>query len=74
MSWFTESNRQKHFIYVIPISFVFTALFGIGLGVGMEFKDKEWGGRWDNLDLLSTILGSIVGQIFQILLIWVLIC
>jgi hypothetical protein len=28
---------------------------------GMEFKDRAYGGKWDWLDLLATILGGIVG-------------
>jgi hypothetical protein len=40
MSWITESNRQKHFLYAIPIGLVFTILAVIGCAFGMEFKDK----------------------------------
>ena len=43
MSWFTESNRWKHFVYAIPVGYVFTILCVLGLATGMEFKDKLWG-------------------------------
>lgn len=42
--WLKESNRMKHFAYAIPCGFVGTELFVLGLAVGMEFKDKMYGG------------------------------
>lgn len=51
MSWITESNRQKHFLYAIPCAFLLTILFVGGLACGMEFKDRAYGGKWDWLDI-----------------------
>jgi hypothetical protein len=45
-----------------------------GLACGMEFKDRAYGGKWDWLDILATILGGIVGQMLQVLLIVILKC
>lgn len=73
MNWLKESNRLKHFIYGIPCGFLGTVLFVTGIAVGMEFKDQQWGGKWDWLDLLSTILGGVIGQLLQIILITILI-
>ncbi len=70
--WILESNRLKHFCYAVPIGFVLTVLCVLGVASGMEFKDKEWGGRWDWLDWTATMLGGIVGQILQLLLIYIL--
>ena len=69
MNWITESNRQKHFLYAIPCAFLLTVLFVGGLACGMEFKDRAY---W--LDLLATILGGVLGQMLQILLIYALKC
>lgn len=66
MSWFTESNRWKHFLYAIPVAFIFTILCVLGLASGMEFKDRQWGGRWDWIDWLATILGGLIGQALQL--------
>ena len=49
-------------------------LFVGGLACGMEFKDRAYGGKWDWLDLLATILGGVLGQMLQILLIYALKC
>lgn len=65
MSWLTESNRQKHFWYAVPIGLVFTILAVIGCAFGMEFKDKQYGGKFDLLDIAATILGGLIGQIVQ---------
>ena len=67
--WLTESNRQKHFLYAIPIGFLFTILCVLGVASGMEFKDKEYGNQWDWLDWTATILGGLVGQLIQIIII-----
>lgn len=69
-SWITESNRLKHFGYAVPLGFFLTILCVLGCASGMEFKDRQWGGRWDWLDWLATMLGGLVGQAMQILIAW----
>lgn len=68
INWLKESNRDKHFLYAIPIGFVFTILCVLGCAMGMEFKDKQYGNKFDWLDVLATMLGGLVGQIIQIIL------
>ena len=70
--WLKESNRMKHFQYAIPIGFFLTILCVIGVASGLEYKDKAYGNKWDWLDWLATVLGGLVGQIAQILLIWLI--
>lgn len=69
MSWITESNRSKHFLYAIPAGLFGTILFVLGLAIGLELKDKLYGNKWDWLDLLATIFGGLIGQITQIIII-----
>ena len=72
MSWFSESNRWKHFVLGIPCGFFLTTLFGAGIATGMEFKDvhhdngnkpiRQWSWRcWDWIDWLCTVCGSLIG-------------
>ena len=68
--WLKESNRQKHFLYAIPIGFLFTILCVLGVASGLEFKDKQYGNQWDWLDWIATILGGLVGQLIQIIIIY----
>ena len=35
----------------------------------MEFKDKQYGNKFDWLDVAATIIGGIVGQLLQICII-----
>lgn len=67
--WLTESNRQKHFLYAIPVGFLFTILCVLGVASGLEFKDKQYGNQWDWLDWSATMLGGLVGQLLQIIII-----
>ena len=70
MKWITESNRLKHFGYAVPCAFLLTILFVAWLAAGMEYKDRAWGGKWDWLDLAATLLGGLVGQMLQCLVIY----
>lgn len=70
--WLKESNRPKHLLYAIPSAFIGTILFAAGLAFGMEFKDKQWGGTFDWLDIAATLIGGIIGQFLQIIFILVL--
>lgn len=67
--WLTESNRAKHLLYAIPSAFIGTMLFVLGLALGMELKDKLYGNRFDWLDVAATLIGGLIGQLLQLLLI-----
>lgn len=73
MSWLTESNRQKHLLYAIPIGVVFTILTVLGCAFGMEFKDWQYGNKFDWLDIAATMIGGLIGQIIQIIIILLII-
>ncbi len=68
IKWLKESNRTKHLLYAIPIGFVFTILAVIGCAFGMEYKDKLYGNKFDWLDLVATLMGGIIGQVLQLLI------
>ena len=72
MSWITESNRQKHFEYAILCGFVRTFLFALGVAMGLEYKDYAYGNKWDWLDIAATLLGGLVGQLLQVLLLFLI--
>ena len=61
---------MKHLKYAILPSSLFTILFVAGLASGMEFKDKMYGGKWDWLDWIATMIGGTIGQAIQIGLIY----
>lgn len=69
---FTDKTRWQHFVYAIPIGVFFTILCVLGVATALEFKDKQWGGIWDWKDWASTMLGGIVGQTFQVIIILVI--
>ena len=70
MALFEDKTRWQHFGWAIPIGAVLTSLCVLGVASGMEFKDRQWGGRWDWLDWLCTMLGGLVGQVVQIAIIY----
>lgn len=69
MSWLRESNRDKHLLYAIPIGLVLTILAVIGVAFGLEFKDKQYGNKFDWLDVVATLIGGVIGQLIQIIII-----
>ena len=66
MTLFDDKTRWQHFGWAIPIGVVFTILCVLGVATGMEFKDKQYGGKWDWLDWAATIIGGTIGQTVQI--------
>lgn len=72
MSWIVESNRMKHLLYAIPIALIGTFIMIIGVAFGLEFKDKQYGNQFDWLDILATLIGGVIGQLIQLLIIcWI---
>lgn len=58
---------KLHFTLISTAAFF--SLFIIGaLATGMEFKDKQWGGEFDWLDLLTTIILPIIIVIITIII------
>ena len=70
--WLLKSNRKRHLLYAIPAAFIGTILYSTGLAFGMEFKDKQYGGKFDWLDIAATEIGGLIGQILQIGLIYLI--
>ena len=66
MNWLKESNRLEHLLYGYITACFLSVLFAIGCAIGMEFKDWQYGGKFDFLDIAATALGGILGQIAQI--------
>lgn len=71
-NWLKQSNRPKHLLYAIPIGFIFTILAVLGCAFGMEFKDKQYGGKFDWLDIVATMIGGTIGQLLQIIIILII--
>nr|DAI23391.1 MAG TPA: putative periplasmic lipoprotein [Caudoviricetes sp.] len=62
MKWLKQSNRLKHLYIGIISAIIGSILLTAGLAFGKEYADKSWGGKFDWLDILATLLGGIVGQ------------
>ena len=71
--WLKESNRPKHLLYAIPAGFIGTILFVVGLAIGMEFKDYQYGGKFDWMDIAATLIGGTIGQLLQFILLYTII-
>lgn len=65
-NWMKESNRWKHLLGGILIGIGANTLYcaayaGIGVASALELKDKMWGGKWDWIDWLITVIGVALG-------------
>jgi hypothetical protein len=70
MEWFFNSNRYKHFGFALFFSALFSVFFGLGLGTGMEYKDYMYKDEWDWLDWGCTAIGSLIGGIFNFVIVY----
>ena len=76
--WFKASNRWKHFVGGIMIGLLSNtvycaALSGIGIASALEFKDMQWGGKWDWIDWSLTVIGTAIGYLLRLLLLSIII-
>ena len=61
INWFKQSNRWKHLLYGFLVALIAGFAFTCGAAAGMEFKDKQAGGKWDWIDFGLTVAGALVG-------------
>lgn len=66
IAWLKVSNRWKHLAGGVAIGIgantaYCAAYAGIGVAAAMELKDRQWGGKWDWIDLSLTVAGVAIG-------------
>lgn len=74
LNWLSQSNRYKHllggFVLGSLCSSPYCALLcGFSVAGALEFKDIQWGGKWDWIDWLLTIGGVSIGYTIKALII-----
>lgn len=69
INWFKQSNRWKHLLYGFLVAIIAGFAFTIGCAAGMEFKDKQAGGKWDWIDFGLTVAGGLAGLALRITII-----
>lgn len=66
INWFKSSNRWKHLVVgsligLLAPNYLCAAYAGVASAIGSEVKDKQWGGKWDWIDISVTLSGVIMG-------------
>lgn len=69
IEWFKQSNRGKHLLYGFLVAIVAGFAFTVGCAAGMEFKDKQAGGKWDWIDFGLTVAGGLAGLALRLTII-----
>lgn len=69
IEWFKQSNRWKHLVYGFLVSIIAGFAFTLGCAAGMEFKDKQAGGKWDWIDFGLTVAGAWFGLMLRMFII-----
>lgn len=69
INWFKQSNRWKHLLYGFLVSIIAGFAFTLGCAAGMEFKDKQGGGKWDWIDFGLTVAGGLAGLALRLTII-----
>ena len=69
INWFKQSNRWKHLLYGFLVAIIAGFAFTLGCAAGMEFKDKQAGGKWDWIDFGLTVAGGLAGLALRLTII-----
>ena len=72
IKWLRTSDRARHLFYGWLISLLGSITAGVAAGITAEYKDKAWGGLFDYKDLIATIIGSVIGQLTQFGLVYMI--
>lgn len=69
INWFKQSNRWKHLLYGFLVAVIAGFAFTLGCAAGMEFKDKQAGGKWDWIDFGLTVAGGLASLALRLTII-----
>ena len=74
IKWFSESHRWQHLVLATVIgiwadSWYCTLLTGAGVAGALEFKDTQYGNKWDWVDFLLTMTGAAIGHCIRTIII-----
>ena len=54
-------QQMEALLYGFLVALIAGFAFTCGAAAGMEFKDKQAGGKWDWIDFGLTVAGALVG-------------
>lgn len=66
-AWLKESRHALHLVGEVILTYIFSALFGIGFALGIE-QGQGWKGDYKD-DLLADGIGIALGTLAQVLII-----
>ena len=72
MNIFGDNSRWEHCKAGFWIAACLTILCTLGAMSAAEFKDEKHGGKWDWSDWGWGMVGGVVGQMVQLLILYVL--
>lgn len=70
INWLKDSNHWKHLAVCFTLSLFFGAAAGMSAGVAAEWKDRQWGGRFDWSDIMADVVGVALAVGVRYLLGW----
>lgn len=70
IAWLKESNRIKHlaggaFIGLLANDYSHSLFGSVIAATCLEYKDRAYGGKWDWIDYVLTIVGAMIGQFIR---------
>lgn len=70
IAWLKESNRIKHlaggaFIGLLANNYSHSLFGSVIAATCLEYKDRAYGGKWDWIDYVLTIVGAMIGQFIR---------
>ena len=69
---FNDTSRWLHFWWGVGIAITLTIVASVVAATTAEYKDKAHGGKWDWRDWLCTVLGGLLGQAVQVLIVCII--
>jgi hypothetical protein len=64
--WLLKSNRPMHLKYGVLCGLLGGIMCTFGAAMGMEYKDRAYGGDFDWLDIVATMLGGVPGGLIRL--------
>lgn len=68
IAWLKKSNNWKHLFSCMTLGIICGFAPAMFMGIGVEYKDKQWSGKFNWRDVWVDFIGAVIGSLIRLII------